>query len=204
MVLSTRCAAKRKERFATIVRTVGARLHHVYDFRMIRVHKNAAEIPAAKDSRIFCSLLPGCAAVVRTVEALVHNCENTAARRAGNDCEADPPASSCRQPFGSNLFPAGTLISGKIDARVSSLIALAGLTRRRIQSCVENSRVFRRSFDVRHSRRAIRIGESFRPRFATVDCFKETARLGWNGTSKRASDNDVWILRIHHDGTDEM
>src|SRR5258707_8090175 len=92
---------------------------------MIGVDKYAAKVPAAQNSRISGDLPPGCAAVLATEQALIHNRQHAAPGSSRHHSQADAPLRLSRKPFGASWFPRGAFIRRNKNLRFAGLVAIA-------------------------------------------------------------------------------
>ena len=116
IVLAARRALERLEGLPAVVRAVGRGLHHVDDFRVLRVNEHAAEIPAAHDARVARRLPPTLPGVVGAEETLVHDGVDASVARRGHD--ADPSARLLRQPRAAEGVPRLALVVGLENLRL--------------------------------------------------------------------------------------
>src|ERR1043166_7998628 len=93
MVFSAGLATKRKKSLSAVVRAVRAGLHDVDHFRLIRVNVDFAEVSAAEDARVGRRFMPGCAAILRSEQPLIHNGQHASPAGSRNYRDSDAAAS---------------------------------------------------------------------------------------------------------------
>src|SRR5258708_18146278 len=89
-------------------------LHHVNDFRIFWIGKDAAKIIVTEPSGILRDLLPGFTGIVGAKKSLAHQGENALAGKAGSNGETDASATGRRQTFFASGSPGLTRI-GRFD-----------------------------------------------------------------------------------------